>query len=67
MEKGIQKDFADESPPQDGHIGLWKIKKRLEQMYPGQVTFRISNREPSGARTEIWIKGVGKNEFTSCG
>lgn len=63
----IQKDFADEIPPQDGHIGLWNIKKRLEQMYPGQVTFRISNREPSGARTEIWIKGVGKNEFTSCG
>lgn len=63
----IQKDFADEIPPQNGHIGLWNIKKRLEQMYPGQVTFRISNREPSGARTEIWIKGVRKNEFTSCG
>ena len=63
----VRKDFADEIPPQDGHIGLWNIKKRLEQMYPGRVSFRISNREPSGARTEIRIKGVGKNEFTSCG
>ena len=54
----IRKDFAEEIPPENGHIGLWNIRKRLEQMYPDRVDFRISNGKESGARTEIRIKGV---------
>ncbi len=65
--ENILRDFEAEKPPQNGHIGLWNIKKRLEQMYPGRVVFQISNGETSGARTEIWINGVGEDEFTSCG
>ena len=32
----IQKDFADEIPPQDGHIGLWNIKKDWNRCIRGR-------------------------------
>ncbi len=52
-------------PDKDGHgIGLWNVKKTLSLMYRREDLIEFSNKDPHGARIDIWIPRRAKRQST---
>ena len=52
----ILNKFAEDRPMEGSHIGLWNAKMRLKHLYPETSEFLVSNANPGGAVTTIYIK-----------
>lgn len=51
---------------QGNRVGLWSIRRLLELMYERKGLFQISNVEPHGALSQIYIPEKVVHEVRNC-